>query len=99
MQNPNPDPGEPYPHVSTQLYGTVLPEANRFRAAADMVAPYNTPPAGTAATMQGFVQDYCDTFVSTNGRNPTFDEYRVIMDAFTPEQLPVYSTLAKSVAV
>ena len=99
MQNPNPDPGEPYPHVNTQLYGTVLPESNRFRAAADMQAPYNAPPANTVAGMHGFVEDYCDTFVSTNGRNPTFDEYRVIMDAFTPEQLPVYSTLAKSFAV
>src|SRR5205823_3285636 len=24
MDNPNPDPGEEYPHVNTQLYGTVL---------------------------------------------------------------------------
>jgi phospholipase C len=49
--------------------------------------------------MQGFVQDYCNTFVGANGRNPTFDEYRVIMDSFTPAQLPVISTLARSFAV
>jgi phospholipase C len=99
MQNPNPDPGEPYPHVNTQLFATVIPESNRFLAASQMQPPFNAPPAGTSASMQGFVQDYCDTFVAANGRNPTFDEYRVIMDAFTPEQLPVLSTLAKSFAV
>ena len=99
MQNPNPDPGEPYPHVNTQLYGTVIPESNRFLAPAQMQAPFNAPASGTRAAMQGFVQDYCDTFYASNGRNPTFEEYRVIMDAFTPEQLPVISTLAKSFAV
>src|SRR3712207_753278 len=31
MDNPNPDPGEEYPHVNTQLYGTVLPETNRYK--------------------------------------------------------------------
>ncbi|MFO1412432.1 MAG: alkaline phosphatase family protein [Burkholderiales bacterium] len=99
MQNPNPDPGEPYPHVNTQLFGTVNPPTNQFESAAQMKPPYNAPPAGQAAAMQGFVQDYCNTFVAAHGRNPTFDEYRVIMDAFTPEQLPVISTLAKSFAV
>ena len=45
--------------------------------------------------MDGFVQDYCNNFVANKKRNPTFDEYRVIMDSFSPEQLPVLSTLAK----
>jgi phospholipase C len=99
MQNPNPDPGEPYPHVNTQLFGTVSPATNQFESAAQMKPPYNAPPAGQAAAMQGFVQDYCNTFVAANGRNPTFDEYRVIMDSFTPAQLPVTSTLAQSFAV
>ena len=44
-----------------------------------MLSPYNAPPSGTAATMQGFVWDYCNNFVSLNKRNPTFEEYRVIM--------------------
>lgn len=30
MTNPNPDPGEEYYHVNTQLFGTVCPEGNRF---------------------------------------------------------------------
>jgi len=99
MQNPNPDPGEPYPHVNTQLFGVVDPPTNRFESSAQMKPPYNAPPAGQSAAMQGFVQDYCNTYVAANGRNPTFDEYRVIMDSFTPAQLPVISTLAKSFAV
>ena len=32
MDNPNPAPGEEYPHVSTQLFGTVDPEGNRYRS-------------------------------------------------------------------
>ena len=99
MMNPNPDPGEPYPRINTQLFGIVDPPTNQFEAATQMKPPYNAPPAGTTPTMQGFVQDYCNTFVQSQRRVPTFDEYRVIMDSFTPEQLPVLSTLAKSFAV
>jgi len=99
MQNPSPDPGEPYPRINTQLFGIVNPTTNQFESATEMQPPYNAPPAGTTPTMQGFVQDYCNTFVQTQGRNPTFDEYRVIMDTFTSAQLPVLSTLAQSFAV
>jgi len=49
--------------------------------------------------MDGFVWDYCNNYVATKGRNPTFDEYRVIMDSFGEQSLPVISTLAKSFAV
>jgi phospholipase C len=99
MQNPNPDPGEPFPRVNTQLFNRVDPPSNAFEGDLQMLPPYNAPPPGTAPTMQGFVTDYCNTFVSSQGRNPTFDEYRVIMDAFTPAQLPVLSTLAQQFAV
>ena len=99
MQNPNPDPGEEYQHVNTALYGIVNPLSNQFVDASVMLSPYNAPPAGTAATMSGFVWDYCNNFVELNKRNPTFDEYRVIMDGFSPEQLPVINTLAKEFAV
>lgn len=99
MQNPNPDPGEPFPRINTQLFGLVDPATNAFESTTQMKAPYNTPPAGTAPTMQGFVHDYCNTFVQTQGRNPTYDEYRVIMDIFTPTQLPVLSALARKFAV
>jgi len=75
MMNPNPDPGEEYQHVNTQLYSTVDPPDNAFRTAPFMVAPWNNPKPAQAATMDGFVQDYCNNFVATNGRKPTFDEY------------------------
>ena len=64
-----------------------------------MTAPFNAPPPGTAATMQGFVTDYINTFVATQGRQPTADEYRVAMGCFSPEMLPVTSTLAREFAV
>ena len=99
MMNPNPDPGEEYQHVNTQLYSTVDPPDNAFRTAPFMVAPWNNPKPAQAATMDGFVQDYCNNFVATNGRKPTFDEYRVIMDSFSSDQLPVLSTLAQQFAV
>ena len=41
MTHPNPDPGEEYPHVNTQLYGRIIPKENRhmpFDA-----KPYNLP--------------------------------------------------------
>ena len=99
MQNPNPDPGEPFPRVNTQLFNLVDPPTNAFESALQMQPPYNTPPPNTTPTMNGFVTDYCNTFVSSQNRNPTFAEYRVIMDAFTPQQLPVLSTLAQQFAV
>ena len=61
--------------------------------------PRTTRLRRNAPTMDGFVWDYCNNFVSLNKRNPTFEEYRVIMDSFTPEQLPVINALAKGFAV
>ena len=99
LQNPNPDPGEEYQHVNTQLFGVVDPASNQFLLASAMTPPYNAPAPGQPATMMGFVQDYCNNFVATKGRKPTFDEYRVIMDSFGSQTLPVLSTLAREFAV
>jgi hypothetical protein len=99
FSNPNPDPGEAFPAVNTQLFDVVDPPSNEFLSSGKTTAPYNTPPAGTKATMSGFVHDYCNNFVATQGRMPTFDEYRVIMDGFSSDQLPVLSTLAREFAV
>jgi phospholipase C len=55
--------------------------------------------------MDGFVHDYCSNFVSLHstaekrGALPTYDQYRVIMDCFTPQSLPVISKLAREFAV
>ena len=100
MDNPNPDPGEAYPNINTQLFGTVLPASNRLATASEARAPYNLPdPVPAMAPMSGFVTDYISTFERAVGRAPAYDEYHVIMDCFPPAALPVFSTLAKSFAV
>lgn len=101
MDNPNPDPGEEYPHVNTQLYNAVYPPTNRLLAPLQMCAPYNMPPANAGAepTMSGFVHDYINNFESCLGRKPLYDEYKVIMNCFAPDSVPVISTLAKQFAV
>jgi phospholipase C len=99
MDSPDPDPGEEYPHVNTQLFGTVSPEENRFRSVAEMRAPFNAPPdPGRPPTMDGFVRDYIDSFRVEMGRPPRREEYAQIMAGYTPEQLPVLATLAKGFA-
>lgn len=98
--NPNPDPGEPYPHVNTQLFNTVIPASNRYKSVADMLPPYNLPdPVPGMPSMSGFVRDYIDNFITTEGRMPTYDEFRVIMLGYQPDTLPVTNTLARRFGV
>jgi phospholipase C len=98
MSRPDPDPGEEYPHVNTQLFGTIDPAANATAAIADMAPPYNAPPPGTAPTMDGFVIDYAN-HVEHHLRAPGDRDVDQIMGSFSPEMLPVLSTLAKGFAV
>src|SRR5580658_4982450 len=68
MNTPNPDPGEEYQHVNTQLFGLIDPPANRVKAPAQMAAPYNAPAnPGRPPTMDGFVTDYISTFMAEIG--------------------------------
>jgi phospholipase C len=104
MDNPNPDPGEAYPHINTQLFNSVNPASNRFVDVDKMVAPFNLPTRrgqqwAPAPRMDGFVTDYVNRFVNLIGRLPTFDEYKIIMECFPPETVPVISRLAKKFAV
>lgn len=100
MSSPQPDPGEEYPHVNTQLFGTVDPEDNRHRKVQEMRAPFNAPADDSAPTMEGFLQDYIDTYIADHqGAAPTRSQYEVIMGAFDPQMLPVFSTLARAFAV
>ncbi|QAB18087.1 hypothetical protein Leucomu_09285 [Leucobacter muris] len=94
MRQPDPDPGEEYPHVNTQLFGT-LDEHNRGKHVADMREPYNAPPPGQQATMEGFVLDYETDFRGRTGRA----ERDQIMGSFSPDMLPVTSTLAREFGV
>src|SRR5579862_5238595 len=99
MDTPNPDPGEEYQHVNTQLFGIIDPPQNRCTLADKMVAPYNAPgPTRRVPTMDGFVADYISAFTAEIGRQPTYDEYAQIMTGYTPEQMPVVSTLARGFA-
>ena len=96
MNTPYPDPGEEYPHINTQLYGRIDPPSNRGVPAEQMIAPYNAPAdPDQLPTMDGFVADYISAFTAEMGRQPTYDEYSQIMAGYTPEQMPVLSTLAR----
>lgn len=99
MDTPNPDPGEEYQHVNTQLFGIIDPPLNRCTLADKMIAPYNAPGSPLQVpTMDGFVADYISAFDAEIGRQPTYDEYAQIMTGYTPEQMPVVSTLARGFA-
>ena len=98
MNTPNPDPGEEYQHVNTQLFGIIDPESNRATSAENMAAPYNAPAPGQQPSMDGFVADYISAFTAEMGRQPTYDEYAQIMTGYTPEQMPVFSGLARGFA-
>jgi phospholipase C len=99
MDTPNPDPGEEYQHVNTQLFGLIDPPGNRGRLAHQMAAPYNAPGDGRQQqAMDGFVADYISAFTAEAGRQPRYDEYAQIMTGYTPAQLPVTSALARGFA-
>src|SRR5580658_1168621 len=92
LDTPDPNPGEEYPHVNTQMYGSVEPASNRFASVRDMAPPYNAPEvASTDPTMDGFIADYVSEFREQLGRLPKFSEYSEIMSCCTPEQVPVLS--------
>lgn len=98
MTHPNPDPGEEYSHVNTQLFGKIIPAANR--KAPFNVKPYNLPrKLSDPAPMSGFVRDYIHNFIAIRKRMPRYDEYKIIMNCFGEESVPVLSALAKEYAV
>lgn len=104
MDNPNPDPGEYFPHVNTQLYNCVSPASNAFQDDYEnFQAPYNQPstlPLPDPAPMNGFVQDYYNNYVATQkGKEPSREEYSVIMNCFPTDRVPVMSGLAANFAV
>jgi phospholipase C len=99
FSSPYPDSGEEYPHVNTQLFGSVDPTSNRFADVDDMGSPFNTPSSpNSSPPMSGFVTDYVNTFRNSMGRMPTRDQYSQIMSCYGPEQLPVLSGLARGFA-
>jgi phospholipase C len=99
MNVPNPDSGEDFPHVNTQLFGLIDPPGNRCVLSELMTAPFNAPADPEAVpTMDGFVADYISVFTAERGRQPTYEEYAQIMTGYTPEQVPVLSAIARGFA-
>ena len=99
MHVPNPDSGEDFQHVNTQLFGVIDPPGNRCVLSELMTAPFNAPADPEAVpTMDGFVADYISAFTAQRGRQPTYQEYAQIMTGYTPEQVPVISAIARGFA-
>ena len=99
MDSPNPASGDEYYHTNTQLFN-ILNEVNRFKTGNQISPPYNNPPSyKTTPTMNGFVTDYISNFTAEVGREPTYAEYSQIMTGYTPEQIPVISTIGKGFGV
>jgi phospholipase C len=90
MCMPSPDPGEYYtPHINQQVYG-------------QDVVPVDVSQLPDPAPMSGFVRDYVRAIRSSEDWDqvePTYDQYRVIMNCFTPEALPVTTGLARAFGV
>lgn len=100
MCSPDPDPGETYPHVNTQIFGTVDPPSNETSWHRPLRAPWNAPALDSTPTMQGFVRDYAANYRRTSkGKEPSDADLDVIMGGFSPAMLPVLSTLAQEFAV
>ena len=99
MHTPNPDPGEEFQHINTQLFGTIDPPSNRGVLAEKMSAPFNLPAdPDRTPTMDGFVADYISVFTAEMGKEPTYEHYAQIMRGYTPEQMPVLSAIARGFA-
>src|SRR5215212_1712001 len=95
MNTPDPDSGEEFPHINTQLFG-ILDEGNL--GVYQPESSFNAPRDGQRPTMDGFVADYTNVLLATLGRQPTRDEYAQIMMGYSPEQMPVMSALARGFA-
>lgn len=100
MGYPNPDPGEEFPHVNTQLFDHVEPQGNEHLWVEEMAHPFNRPGSTETPTNSGFVHDYFINYRRLKkGVEPQTDDLRHIMGGFSPEMLPVLSTLAREFAV
>jgi phospholipase C len=100
MGYPNPDPGEEFPHVNTQLFNHVEPQGNEHLWVEEMQHPFNRPASTDAPTNSGFVHDYFINYRRLKkGSAPATQDLQHIMGGFSPEMLPVLSTLAREFAV
>lgn len=112
LHTPDPDPHEPYLHVTKQLFGIDVPPCGERNQ------PQNPTP-NTPATMDGFLADYATTRTSPIGPLAVIadecgllgriakklssqiskEQALAILETYTPEQLPVLNGLARDFAV
>src|ERR1041384_104721 len=86
LRVPGFDPNEQYEHTNQQLFGSPA-------------KPTNTNPAyGTPAAMAGFAYDFT-TSSHWNPGNEDPAQHHQILEAYTPDQLPILNGLAQSYAV
>ncbi|HET9867811.1 MAG TPA: alkaline phosphatase family protein, partial [Nitrospira sp.] len=86
LRVPGFDPNEQYEHTNQQLFGSAAKPTTQ------------NPPYGTPAAMAGFDYD----FTTSSWWNPAKEnaaQHHQIIEAYTPEQLPILNGLAKSYAV
>jgi phospholipase C len=86
MRVPGFDPNEQYEHTNQQLFGSAAKPTNQ------------NPAYGTPAGMAGFAYD----FTTSSHWNPGDEDaaqHHQIIEAYTPDQLPILNGLAKSYAV
>ena len=99
MDTPNPDPGEEYPHVNTQLFGIIDPPGNRGRAGRAHDRPVQRARRPGRGADDGRVRGRLHQRVHRGeGRRPAYEEYAQIMTGYTPGQVPVISAIARGFA-
>ena len=86
FHQPFPDPGEPYQHVNTQLYGKFIPESNSGKPDNKIVAPFNLPtPVPAVPPMDGFIKDYISVLQSMEPVKKGCGYYLSKLFGFTPK--------------
>ncbi len=100
MDLPDPNPGEEFPHVNTQVFNRVDPPENANAPIDRMQPPFNAPSDPNAVpTMDGFVADYVREYRQQLGRLPTVEQCAQILACYPRDRVPVLSGLARSFAV
>src|SRR5215831_12087345 len=76
MNVPNPDSGEDFQHVNTQLFGVIDPPGNRCVLSELMTAPFNAPADPQAVpTMDGFTPEQVPVISAIARGFATFDHW------------------------
>jgi phospholipase C len=86
LRVPGFDPNEQYEHTNQQLFGSAADPTTK------------NPPYGTPAAMAGFDYDFA-TKSHWNPGSENADQHHQILEAYTPDQLPILNGLARGYGV